>query len=104
MQHASAQHKWLCFFVFFIIYFAALNHAMAHTSQVHSTPVPVLAYFIGYHSYDGLYNRPGYINNGARNKKGKAYWTGWRYIGHGCQKSCYIDQFSGKAIRCKKRC
>ncbi|WP_457589636.1 hypothetical protein, partial [Legionella pneumophila] len=57
-----------------------------------------LAYFIGIHSYPGNYywRGPVYYKN--------AYWTKWRYFGYGCQKSCLIDRWSGRVIRCAKRC
>lgn len=56
-----------------------------------------LAYYIGIHSYPGYYWRgPVYYRS--------TYWTKWRYIGHGCQKSCLIEKWSGRVIRCAKRC
>lgn len=104
MQHASMQHKWLYFFVLFILFLGSQNSALAQSNKVNTAPGPVLAYFVGYHSYYGGNYRPGYMYYGSKYRTGGRYWTGWRYVGYGCQKSCQIDQFSGRAIRCKKRC
>lgn len=69
-----------------------------------STPLAgvQLAYFIGYHNYNGAY-LPGHIYYGPRHYR-KAYWTGWRPIAHGCRRTCLIDRWTGRAIRCSKRC
>ncbi|WP_084157839.1 hypothetical protein [Legionella wadsworthii] len=73
--------------------------AKANT-QASNPPGQQLAYYIGYHSgyYHG--NPPYYYKKHHRN----AYWSGWRYIGHGCRSKCLIDRWSGRAIRCKKIC
>lgn len=103
MQHVCTQNKWLVFFVLFAMYLFCMNSGHTHTTKSPATG-SVLAYFVGYHSYYGGNYRPGYMHYGSKYRTGGKYWTGWRYAGYGCQKSCQIDQFSGRAIRCKKRC
>lgn len=72
-------------------------------AKANSEPSPLpgvqLAYFIGYHS-GYYYETPPYYYH----HHGNAYWSGWRYIGHGCSSSCLIDRWSGRAIRCKRTC
>ncbi|HHF7375040.1 hypothetical protein [Legionella bozemanae] len=73
-------------------------------AKANSEPSPPpglqLAYFIGYHSGSYYGAAPYYYHRHHRN----AYWTGWRYIGHGCRSSCLIDRWSGRAIKCKRIC
>lgn len=76
-----------------IFFYSSLSQASTNTSPPTGTQ---LAYFVGYHSYGGHFG-PKYRSRGA-------YWTGWRYIGHGCKRSCLIDRWSGRVIRCNKRC
>lgn len=60
-----------------------------------------LAYFIGYHSAPGyVYYGPQYYHRHHR----KLYWTGWRYVGHGCRKNCLVDRWNGRIIRCNRVC
>lgn len=75
-----------------IIYF---NSALAESSYPVAPGIQV-AYFIGYHDYygGGAY-RPGHR---------PAYWSGWKYIGRSCQSNCLIDRWSGKILRCSRRC
>ena len=73
-------------------------------NNVSPAPGTQLAYFIGYHSYNGGYYRPGYIYYGPRHYPRRSYWTGWRSIGYGCRQTCLIDRWSGRAIRCSRRC
>lgn len=69
--------------------------AIANTTTKYQ-PGNQLAYFVGYHYYPGYWKGPLYYKN--------AYWTPWRYIGHGCRKSCLISKWNGQVIRCAKRC
>ncbi|HCJ1063252.1 TPA: hypothetical protein NQN31_000910 [Legionella pneumophila] len=88
----------LTFLLFITILFSnAASASNTNTDQYFSGNTQ-LAYFIGIHSYPGNYywRGPVYYKN--------AYWTKWRYIGYGCQKSCLIDRWSGRVIRCAKRC
>ena len=58
-----------------------------------------LAYFVGYHT------SPGYVYHGPRHSRAnRTYWTGWRAVGHGCRRSCLVDRWSGRVIRCKNTC
>ncbi|WP_058518327.1 hypothetical protein [Legionella parisiensis] len=69
-------------------------------SESTQPPGQKFAYFIGYHS-SYYYGAAPYYHH--RHYK-KTYWTGWRYIGHGCRSSCLIDRWSGRAIKCKRIC
>lgn len=33
-----------------------------------------------------------------------SYWTNWGYVGYGCVSSCLINRWSGKILRCERRC
>ncbi|MCL9683737.1 hypothetical protein [Legionella maioricensis] len=81
-------------------FYSVYSNASNNASQ---PPGTQLAYFIGYHSYGGYY-LPGYIYYGPRHYPRRAYWTGWRSIGYGCRQTCLIDRWSGRAIRCSRRC
>jgi hypothetical protein len=76
-----------------------LYSSVAKANTPESTPIAgqQLAYFIGYHS------APGYVYYGPRHHR-RAYWTGWRYVGHGCRKNCLVDRWSGRVIRCNRVC
>lgn len=86
----------------FILFIATFYSIAVKANSSPSLPGTQLAYFIGYHSYNGAY-LPGHIYYGPRHYR-KAYWTGWRPIGHGCRRTCLIDRWTGRAIRCSKRC
>jgi hypothetical protein len=91
-------------FILFLamFFYTGLNYASTNTTQ---PPGTQLAYFIGYHSYGGnIHTGPGYIYYGPKYHPRGTYWTGWRYIGHGCKRSCLIERWSGRVIRCTKRC
>ena len=88
-----------------ILFIGMFYTVYANANTTSQPPGTQLAYFIGYHSYyGGPYYRPAYIHHGPRVHRHKSYWTGWRYIGYGCSKTCLIDRWSGRAIRCSKRC
>ncbi|WP_083821511.1 hypothetical protein [Legionella drancourtii] len=75
--------------------------AKADTPSSSSPAGMQLAYYIGYHSAPGyVYYGPRYYPRHPR----KLYWTGWRYIGHGCRKNCLVDRWSGRVIRCNRTC
>ncbi|HHP7843246.1 TPA: hypothetical protein ACSHSZ_002145, partial [Legionella pneumophila] len=88
----------LTFLLFITVSFSNAANANSTNSAQYLSGNTQLAYFIGFHSYPGNYYWRGsiYYKN--------AYWTKWRYIGYGCQKSCLIDRSSGRVIRCAKRC
>lgn len=77
------------------------GHAKANSSN--QLPGTQLAFFIGYHSYGG-HIRPAYVYYGPRKRARGVYWTGWRFSGNGCRNTCLVDRWTGRAIRCKKRC
>jgi hypothetical protein len=52
--------------------------------------------FYGPPYYSPVYPGPIYRRN--------VYWTGWRYIGYGCERSCLISSWDGQILRCKRRC
>ena len=65
-----------------------------------------LAYFVGTHSSNGNayvevpknnYYQPKYHFRGS-------YKTNWSYVGHGCKKTCWLDRWTGKALRCYIKC
>ncbi|KTD60840.1 hypothetical protein [Legionella shakespearei] len=98
-QNSKLLPMLLISFILFIgmFFYTGLTYASTSPSQ---PPGTQLAYFIGYHSYGG----PGYIYYGPKYRPRGTYWTGWRYIGHGCKRSCLIERWSGRVIRCTKRC
>lgn len=76
-----------------------------------------VAYYRGYHGYRGGYGHRGYRGYGYRRgvyyaapvavygaARGGAYWTGWKYVGHGCSRSCLVNRGTGHIVRCKQRC
>ena len=68
-----------------------------------------LAYFVGYHSgginegsYSNgstgqVYYRPKYHYKGS-------YHTPLTYIGHTCRKTCLVDRWTGRSLKCYKSC
>ncbi|MFT4059138.1 MAG: hypothetical protein QM652_06275 [Legionella sp.] len=82
-----------------ILLISALYSPRAKANTLESTSIAgqQLAYFIGYHS------APGYIYYGPRHHR-NFYWTGWRYVGHGCRKNCLVDRWNGRVIRCNRIC
>ncbi|HDS3847954.1 hypothetical protein [Legionella pneumophila] len=86
------------FILFITVLFCNLASASNTNADQYLSVNTQFAYFIGVHSYPGNYywRSPVYYKN--------VYWTKWRYIGYGCQKSCLIDRWSGRVIRCAKRC
>ncbi|KTC90362.1 hypothetical protein Ldum_1430 [Fluoribacter dumoffii NY 23] len=72
---------------------------LVKASTTTQLPGQQFAYFVGYHS--GYYGPATYHHHHYHRG---VYWTPWRYIGHGCRKSCLIDRWSGRVIRCKTRC
>lgn len=82
----------------------ALGYSMKlHANQASAIPGTQLAYFIGYHEYNGFYT-PSNVYSNPKYKHKRSYWSGWKKSGSGCRKNCLIDRFSGRAIRCSKRC
>lgn len=78
-------------------FYSSIVQADTSPSQL---PGQQLAYFIGYHS-GGYYEPPPYYYHRHHRS---LFWTPWRYVGHGCRKSCLIDRWSGHVIRCRRIC
>lgn len=89
--------------VSFIIFIGSFYSSFAQANtQLTQPPGTQLAFYIGFHNYYGGYYNPVYY--GPRYYRYRTYWTGWRYIGHGCRQSCLIDRWNGRVIRCSRRC
>lgn len=86
----------------FLMLTGALYTTVAKAGSPSSSPAGMqLAYYIGYHSAPSyVYHEPRYTPRPQR----RSYWTGWRYIGHGCRKNCLIDRWSGRVMRCTRTC
>lgn len=107
--------------------FALLSIALIPTSaSANTTPSPnptltpgtQLAYYVGHprrYYGRGYYGRGYYGHRYYRRAvyaapivyagyRAGSYWTGWRYIGHGCSRSCLVNRYNGHVIRCKQRC
>lgn len=70
----------------------------AHAENAVQKPMQ-LAVYIGFHQTGA----GGYLiieNQHQRNY----FWTEWRYVGRGCEKSCLINRWTGEVIRCERRC
>lgn len=91
--------------IFLLLLIAGIFYNNKSTANPLSAQAPgvQLAYFIGYHSYDGEYRQPIYYPPKTY-LKGGAYWTGWRYVGYGCRQTCLIDRVTHNALRCNKLC
>lgn len=95
-------------FILSVFSFLILTGGLYSTVAKANTPPPAplageqLAYYIGYHS------APGYVYYGPQYyphyHPRKLYWTGWRYIGHGCRKNCLINRWNGRILRCDRTC
>jgi hypothetical protein len=83
-------------FAFILLLSSIYTNTAIATSTSTTTQGTQLAYFYGYHYYPSYWGGPVYHRG--------AYWTPWRYIGHGCRKSCLISKWNGRVIRCTKRC
>jgi hypothetical protein len=116
-------------FLFFAgIFFTQVTHADAPKTKLAGTQ---LAYYVGHHGayhgggyrggYRGGYGyrrgyvggyRGGYYNAGVvaapvvvyGATRANTYWTPWKYVGHGCRRSCLVNKWNNRIIRCKKRC
>ncbi|QMT60358.1 hypothetical protein HBNCFIEN_01730 [Legionella sp. PC997] len=92
----------------FTILIGFLYSNIAKAEATSALPAQQLAYFVGYHSgYYGpssYYGPQPYRHYRHHRHHRKFYWTDWRYIGHGCSRSCLIDRWSGRVIRCKRSC
>ena len=86
----------------FLILIGGLYSTVAKANTPTQPACQQLAYFVGYHS------APGYVYYGPRYNthyhRSKLYWTGWRYVGHGCRKNCLVDRYSRRVIRCNRVC
>ena len=87
-----------------ILFIGTFYSVCANATNMAQPPGTQLSYFVGYHNYYGGYYRPGYVYYGHRHYHRNVYWTGWRYKGYGCRKNCLIDRWTGRAIRCTRRC
>jgi hypothetical protein len=90
------------FIISFLVLIGALYNTAAKANTA-STPLSgtQLAYFVGSHY------APSYVYHGPRvyhHRPRAVYWSNWRYVGHGCRKSCLVDRWSHRVIRCKQVC
>ncbi|CAM2838113.1 Uncharacterised protein [Legionella steigerwaltii] len=96
-SYKTISHLLLPFIIFIGFFYSSLVKADTLPAQ---PPGQQLAYFIGFHS-GGYYEPPPYyFHRHHRN----LFWTPWRYVGHGCRKSCLIDRWSGQVLRCRRIC
>lgn len=100
-QHISILVK--SFLIIIFLFFSTQIKANAP-----ATPPPgvQLAYFIGFHSYDGGTSVSSQVPyaSGYRVSRNAYYWTRWRYVGYGCRQSCLIDRLTGFPVRCNRSC
>lgn len=90
------------FIVSLIVLIGALFATTAKASPTSTLSGTQLAYFVGTHYAPGyVYHAPPRVYH---HRPRSVYWTNWRYIGHGCKKSCLIDRWSHRVIRCKQVC
>jgi hypothetical protein len=88
-----------------ILFIGAFYTVRAHAdTNIAQPPGTQLAYFIGHTSYYGGYYRPDFVYYGHRHYHHKVFWTGWKYINYGCRQNCLVDRWTGRAIRCSRRC
>jgi len=89
---------------FFALLAGFLYTNLAAANQLNSTmPSTQLAYFVGFHNYYGAgNNRPNYQYEAPRQIT-RSYWTGWRYMGRGCQRNCLMNSWNSM-IRCETKC
>lgn len=119
-------------FLFFAgIFFTQITHADTPKTKLTGTQ---LAYYVGHHAahrggayrgvnrgvYRGGYRRGyvggvyrgGYYNAGVIAAPAivygatgaNTYWTPWKFVGQGCRRSCLVNKWNNRIIRCKKRC
>lgn len=75
------------------------------TETIPQPPGTQLAWFVGYHNYyGGGYYRPNYVYSGPRYRYRNVHWTGWRYVGYHCQRTCLVNNWDGRVLRCNRRC
>lgn len=76
------------------------------TNSISQSPGTQLAYYNGWHG--GGWHRGGWGWGGGYYGVGygvsNVYWTGWRYYGRHCQRSCLVNRWNGHVIRCHRRC
>ncbi len=88
-----------------ILLLAGSSYFAVAKAEANSTPLAgqQLAYFIGYHYAPGYANGPHYYHYHHAVPRA-VYWTRWRYVGHGCNRHCLVDRYTGRVVRCERVC
>gem|GEM_PF-2876634 len=107
MNKSYAQGKGIFFNGLLTVAFClGLVCSTASQAAVQTNPLAgtQLAAYYGVHVYDGGYGRNYHRPVHYRGKRHSTYWSNWKYIGRGCERSCLIDNWTGRVIRCQSRC
>ncbi len=109
MKKFDIHHSSIFAYIIFLILLCGLFYSSnSHANTKNSLAGTQIAYFIGYHS-GGMYNGGGYHNSNHVYYKPRyhyrgSYKTPWTYIGHNCRKTCWVDRWTGRSLRCYRSC
>lgn len=97
-----------CTFFYIVLSVFYINTSHASTDHLPGTQ---LAYFVGYHSggirndtYKYVYSKPSRVYYSPRYHHKGAYKTPWTRAGQKCRKTCWLDRWTGRALRCYVTC
>jgi hypothetical protein len=91
--------------LFFIL--GGVLYTAGSDAQTNPAPGTQVAFYVGYHSgghYRGSYEPNRRYINSPRHYYRSSYRTPWTNIGHNCRKSCWIDRWTGRTLRCYRTC
>lgn len=94
-----------------LLFITNTSHASLNTNKINALPQAnhQLAYYIGVHYQPNNHYYPPQIHSTYRyhsywRNHRNHYWINSNHISYHCQKSCVIDRWNGRIIRCYTRC
>lgn len=109
MKKSGTHHSLTWVYIVSFVFLCGLFYAGTSHANVNPAPGTQLAYFVGTHyngAYRGGYNYRHYPQYRHYNRYyyNGAYRNPWGYIGNNCRKTCWVDRWSGRTIRCYRTC
>jgi hypothetical protein len=109
-KHPTLHRTNIVYLALFVLLSVFLYCGLSHAKTI-SLAGTQLAYFVGYHSggihkgySNDAYYKPRTVYYSPRYHHKGAYRTPWTSIGHNCRKTCWLDRWTGRALRCYRTC